>query len=429
MEVCPARFQSGSAMNASISSLRTHGILAVVLIVLAAIGGFVYFRFGGSGQPAAKQDERTTVKEPKGVRLKRPQDAEYRGIEAQGVTDAQWRPKLHIDGRVVPNPHATLEIRAPFAGVLRVEAAESKLRLGASVEPHDTLAMFDARFTPTEGLDLKTKLVEAEARHKSAEEVVKIRQERLGRLDKLPVGLVSQDEADTASVQLSEARMQANVALTQWKIWKQALEAVGKKTVIVPIQSPIAGEIAEIGMQPGTNVDAGQMIARIVDFRRVLVRLDFPTAATSEKPPTPIYVKALDSPVEWRASLRGRAPNLEPGLQKASWLYEIVPDKNDASPRWQAGLFATARLDDLTRKPVSAIAIPASALLVHQGRTLVYVEKRLGRYERREVQLLGRSDSTLYVASEGWLAGEDRVVTRGAQVLLSEEFRNDTDED
>lgn len=416
-------------MSVSNSSLRAYGFFAAGFIALAAVAALAYFWFGASRQPVAKQEERTTIKEAKGVRFKRPEDAKLRGIEAVSVSTASWHPKLHVDGRVVPNPHASVELRAPFAGIIRVEATESKLRLGESVDPLGTLAMFDARFTPAEGLDLKTKLVDAEARHKSAEEVVKIRQERLGRLDKLPVGLLSQDEADSVSIQLSEARMQANVALTQWKIWKQALEAVGKKTVIVPIQSPIAGEIAEVGVQPGASVDAGQMIVRIVDFRRVLLRLDFPTASTSEKPATPVYVKALDSDVPWRASLRGRASNLEPGLQKASWLYEILPDKDGSSPRWQAGLFVRATLDDSTKPALAAIEIPATALLVHQGYTLVYIEKRLGRYERREVSVLGRQEDKVYVAAKGWLASEDRVVLSGAQVLLSEEFRNEMDDD
>ncbi len=414
-------------MSVSNPSLRTYGLVGVVLIALTALGGFVYSRLGDR-QPAAKQDERRTQKEAKGVRFKRPEHARLRGIEAQDVKSAQWRPKLHVDGRVVPNPHASLEIRAPFAGILRLDAAESKLRLGTAVEPHDTLALFDARFTPTESLDLKTKLVEAEARHKSAEEVVKIRQERLARLNRLQVGVLSQDDVDAASVQLSEARMQANVALTQYTIWKQALESVGKKTVSVPIQSPIAGEIAEIGVQPGASVDAGQMIARIVDFRRVLLRLDFPTASTSDRPPSPVYIQALDSTVAWRARLRGRASSLEPGLQKASWYYEIVPDEKGASPRWQAGLYARADLDDMSKSAEPAIAIPASALLVHQGRTLVYIERRPGRYERREVTLLGRAGDTLYVSAEGWLADE-KVVISGAQVLLSEEFRSEVDED
>jgi multidrug efflux pump subunit AcrA (membrane-fusion protein) len=415
-------------MSASSSRLKIYGIAAAALIALAAAGGFIYLKVIGNRQPEPKLDERTTVKEAKGVRFKRPNDAKLRGIEAQGVTTAEWRPKLHIDGRVVPNPHALFEVRAPFAGILRSDGVESKLRLGAAVAAHETLAMFDARFTPTEGLDLKTKLVEAEARHKSAEEVVKIRQEALERRNKLPAGLLTQDDVDTASVQLTEARMQANIALTQWKIWKQALESAGKKTVIVPIQSPLAGEITDIGVQAGANVDAGQMIARIVDFRRVLLRLDFPTAASGDMPPRSVQVKAIDAPTVWRASLRGRAPSLEPGLQKASWFYEIMPDEKGTSPRWQAGLFALAILEDVSKKSIAALAIPSSALLVHQGRTLVYIEKRLGRYERREVEVLGRDDKTVYIAAEGWLV-DDRVVVSGVQVLLSEEFRNETDED
>jgi multidrug efflux pump subunit AcrA (membrane-fusion protein) len=229
-------------------------------------------------------------------------------------------------------------------------------------------------------------------------------------------------------VALLHARRDANIALTQWKIWQQALKAVGEKTVVVPIHSPIEGDIAEVNVQPGASVDSGQVIARIVDFRRVLLRLDLPIASTSTKPASSVAVETLDSTVAWRAHLRGRAASLEPGLQKASWLYEIVPDEHGASPRWQPGLFVRAVLEDSTRPAVPAIAIPSSALLAHQGRNLVYIEKRLGRYERREVSLLGREGDTLIVNAEGWLP-EERVVFSGAQVLLSEEFRNETDED
>jgi hypothetical protein len=416
-------------MSVSNSPMRNYLIAAVVLVALALTGLFVYLHFHPAGQPTAQQDDRPTEKEFKGVKFKRPEDAKLRGIEAQGVRSVSWRPQFHVDGRVVPNPAATLEIRAPFAGVVRIEGSGSKLRLGAAIEPRDVLAMFDARFTPTEGLDLQTKLVEADARQKSAEEVLKIRQERLARLDKLPVGLLSQDDVDSATVQLLEARMQANVAHTQWKIWKQALESIGKKTLIVPLQSPIAGEVAEIGVQPGATVDAGQVIARIVDFKRVLLRLEFPTSSATDRPATSVQVEALDAPARWRAQLRGRATSLETALQKASWFYEIMPDERGNSPRWQAGLYVRAVLEDTTKPALPAIAVPSSALLVHQGRTLVYIEKRLGRYERREVDVLARDGATTYVAAEGWLAKVDRVVTQGAQVLLSEEFRSDVDND
>jgi hypothetical protein len=170
------------------------------------------------------------------------------------------------------------------------------------------------------------------------------------------------------------------------------------------------------------------LLARIVDFQDVLLRLDFPQASEG-MPPTSVLVESLGSKTRWRAVRRGAAPTLEVGLQKSSWHYEILPDSTGASPRWQPGLYVRGLVEDSAQTPQSAIALPASSLLVHQGRNLVYLERRLGRYERREVFVLGREDDVIYVAAEGWLASEDRVVSRQAQVLLSEEFRSEMDED
>jgi hypothetical protein len=64
----------------------------------------------------------------------------------------------------------------------------------------------------------------------------------------------------------------------------------------------------------------------------------------------------------------------------------------------------------------------------------VYVRVRPGAYERREVRPLGREGGTWVLAarqapeSTGLETGEV-VVHRGAQVLLSEEFRSDVDVD
>jgi hypothetical protein len=69
--------------------------------------------------------------------------------------------------------------------------------------------------------------------------------------------------------------------------------------------------------------------------------------------------------------------------------------------------------------------VPASAVLFHQGRALVYVRLDPDRYERREVQLLGR-ESDRWVLASGVKTGEF-VVHEQAQVLLSQEFNADTD--
>jgi hypothetical protein len=80
------------------------------------------------------------------------------------------------------------------------------------------------------------------------------------------------------------------------------------------------------------------------------------------------------------------------------------------------------------------VSVPVGAVLFHQGRALVYVRVGPGAYERREVRPLGRERETWVLAARqtsdptGLEPGEV-VVQRGAQVLLSEEFRSDVDAD
>jgi len=357
--------------------------------------------------------------------------AESYGIEAETAKSAVWQPRILVDGRVIANPHATLEVRAPFAGFLQPETAI--FRIGTHVEARQSFGMFEARVSPLEKLDLRAKSVESEARCKGAEEVLRIRQDRSDRLQTLIAsGSVSHGEIDNAAIQLSEARTQKNIALTQWEIWKQALAAAGKKSIIVPVQSPISGDIAEVGAQPGAHVEAGQLLVRIVDFRRILLRLDFPLTNAAASPPGEIGVEKLSTSVletsqRWRALLRGPAPAVEVGLHKASYLYEFVPAENGPSPAWRPGLYIQATLPDPARTAQPAVAVPATAVLLHQGRSLVYVQLSPGRYERRVVDIVGRDRDLLYVSSG--VRGQELVVSKHAQVLLSEEFRSDVDDD
>ncbi len=402
--------------------MRITGLTIVVLALIQGPG--CTSKKDGEG----KTDARITLRSGNVVEFKL---ANSHGIEVTTAKTSDWQPRICVDGRVVPNPHATLEMRAPFAGIVQIDTAP--FRVGAQVQAHRTMALFEARVSPLEKLDLRAKSADAEARHKGAEDVVKIRRERLDRLERLDAGAISRGDLDAAQVQLAEARMLKEVTFAQWNLWKQALESVGKKSIIVPIQAPITGEIAEIGAQPGANVEAGQLLVRLIDFRRVLVRLDFPMENLDAQPPPDIEVEALSSaherPVRWRASLRGPAPQIEIGLQKISYLYEIVPSDSAtalSSPSWRPGLYVKTALPELGKSPQPAAAIPASAVLVHQGRQLVYVQLTPGHFERRVIELLGRADDTLFVTG---VRGGEAVVSKHAQVLLSEEFRGDFDDD
>ena len=94
---------------------------------------------------------------------------------------------------------------------------------------------------------------------------------------------------------------------------------------------------------------------------------------------------------------------------------------------WRPGLFVQAHLKTSGTNSQEAVSIPSTALLFHLGRTLVYVRIGPGRFQRREVRVLGR-EGDRWVLAAGVTAGEP-VVYRQAQVLLSEEFKPQGDLD
>ncbi len=412
---------------------RNLGLVSgAVLIMLALVFLAIYRPWSAGKEPTAKEPGRVSDKLGSTLKLKSPLLAESYGIKAEPAREIVWQPRLWVDGRVLANPQALIEVRAPFAGLITGTSSGSWFRLGAPVEAQQKIATLEGRFNLVEKLDLRSKRLEAEAKYRSAEEVLKIRQERGQRLTELAAtGSVSRSDLDTSAIQLSEARMLKEIALAQWSLWKQALESADKTNIALPIVAPLAGEIAEIGAQPGAHVEAGQLLVRIVDFKKILMRFDFPLGDAGLVPPRDIEVETLSVPLastcHWRAALQGPAPTLEVGLQKAGYLYEIVDPQQ--SPKWRPGLYVRASVLDPAGSPQPAVVIPAESLLLHQGRTLVYVELNVGRYERREVSVLGREGDTFIVSPRGWTSTTDKVVTKHPQALLSEEFRSDVDDD
>jgi hypothetical protein len=193
-------------------------------------------------------------------------------------------------------------------------------------------------------------------------------------------------------------------------------------------------------------VEAGTLLARLVDFRRPLVRLDLPPEVCRAGPPRQVGLltltlpppalrgtrnqpEAAPSPSPVLATLRGTAPQVDLASQYTSCWYEAIrqsgePNRHDGRA-WRPGLLVKALLTVPGVEPQSRVGVLDTALLYHQGRALVYVRLDAGRYERREVQVLGR-DGKRWILASGVRAGE-AVVFEQAQILLSQEFNTDND--
>jgi multidrug efflux pump subunit AcrA (membrane-fusion protein) len=376
--------------------------------------------------------------------------AESHGIKDEPAGTTSWVKRATAYGRIVVNPRSVTEVRVGFAGTLRADSERGWPGLGDRVKAGQVLGWLDVRVGPQERLDLATRLGEARLKQKGAEELLRVQEERYDRLKGAGTG-VSRSELDTALTQLTEARTQLETARAAARLWQQAQDAIeGRKEKMwsQPLTAPAAGEITELTSRPGMAVEPGSVIARLVDFRLALVRLEIPPEALGQGPPSEVelFARAPVPPALQGSSNRhdpgrpiqfltgrllGTAPQVEVNSQFAACWYEVDTDfgrgDKSGSTFWRPGLFVMALVKVTDDPPHAAVSVPETSLLYHQGRALVYVRIGAGRYERREVQVLGRQQGRWVLAS-GVTAGEP-VVFQRAQVLLSEEFLSKADDD
>jgi hypothetical protein len=108
-------------------------------------------------------------------------------------------------------------------------------------------------------------------------------------------------------------------------------------------------------------------------------------------------------------------PQVDPRIQSISELY-----LGHAYPILEPGMYLITHLPVGQR--LRGVLIPHSAIVWWQGQPWVYEQTAPTRFARRAVPMDQPLDEG-YVANEGFLRGA-KVVTRGAEVLLSEEFRS-----
>lgn len=146
-----------------------------------------------------------------------------------------------------------------------------------------------------------------------------------------------------------------------------------------------------------------------------------PMAGSGQPAPAQAMAQLLDG-AHISMHLITPLPQLDPRLQAPSYLYITAA---------HAGLIPGINLPiSLPNGPQrSGVVVPYSALVWWQGSAWCYVEHSPGKFTRVEVEVTNPAPAGWFV-SKG-IAPGTRVVTAGAQTLLSEEFRSQiqTDED
>src|SRR5262249_56465950 len=143
---------------------------------------------------------------------------------------------------------------------------------------------------------------------------------------------------EEAQLLWNDARNQEELARAARDLWQRGLDEIDRPgqgkvpTWSQPLTTPAGGEVVEVAVRPGTAVEPGGLLLRLVDFRRILVRLDLPPEALTNEAPATVELQAAhlaplglrgaggppqpgDPPRKVQFTRIGPAPQVDPSLQ------------------------------------------------------------------------------------------------------------------
>jgi len=159
------------------------------------------------------------------------------------------------------------------------------------------------------------------------------------------------------------------------------------------------------------TVEGSAELQRILGQREMLVQITMSSDIKIE--PTKTIFLEIPGETRTRASLISTFPRVDPRIQGRSFLY-VAQAQRGVAPG--ANLVAHLSVGGKTQ----GLFIPASAIVWSEGKAWVYLETDSVRFARRAVSTETPLDKGFFV-TQGFSPG-DRVVSQGAQALLSEEL-------
>ena len=374
-------------------------------------------------------DDRRSVHRVKDVRVYASRDAVPADVGGGGGTgdiaflkEQQWqlpfatavagerelRATVPATGTLRAAPSGDRRVTAPVAG--RVEAPEGGFpQAGKKVSAGDVLARIVPRLgTGTDLADLRLAVTEAESEFRTA------RRERR-RLE----GLLAKDAVPERRV--AEARSRERVARARLAAARQRLAeyqadgAGGEAPAGVPVLAGADGRVAELGITPGTTLEQGNPLMRVVDRQRLWLQARVPEAeATKLATPSGAWFTPTgrDQPLTvdtaGEARLLSAGETVDPATRTVPVTFALPNPGN-----LRVGTSASVRVwtGDSTR----ALAVPQAAVQREAGEPVVYVQTGGESFVRRPVTLGLRGRDQ--VAVTGGLAPGERVVTRGSYLV------------
>ena len=165
-----------------------------------------------------------------------------------------------------------------------------------------------------------------------------------------------------------------------------------------------------------TNPNKSELLQNLINTQEVLIQITLPFDAAEPKDGSSILVTPTASPGQpIRAQFISRAPLSNATLLGKTYYYRAK------TKELRAGMQVSA-ITATSNKASDGVIIPGSAIVWYAGKSWVYQKTAADKFSRISVATDAELDNGWFY--QGKLRAGDEVVTSGAQLLLSEEFKS-----
>ena len=341
---------------------------------------------------------------------------ERMGVKTEAVTPMTRRQQVIAYGALEEDPAGSFILRAPLAGTIQGESKAWPTQ-GETIADGARIGQVTPRLAPTDRVNLNDRLAAAQADVEASRIAMAAAQSALTRTRTL-----NADDKNVSDRALQEAESrvaaeQAKQSGAQRSVQLLTAALASSGDAAVPLQLTRGGLVVEVMAHPGESVESGQPLLRVSRFDKLLARVDVPAGETVAPDLNSASIVPLGNESRPLTGERvGFAASVDPKTQGQPFLFRVT----DSTGALRPGLSVTAYLEAPGQARAGAV-VPRSAVIWQSGKSWVYVQTAKEKFARREVAL---EDP----ASGGWftrsLKPGDKVVTRGAQMMLSEEFKS-----